>query len=93
MVGGPLEDNVKSPGPAGYSAVPLERIKLKPPSWTMSIKPDPLKGLNTPGPAAYLPNMSHKERSPAFTMRIKHSEYTSPVAVNEPEFLLEWDDC
>ncbi|XP_055339863.1 outer dense fiber protein 3-like [Paramacrobiotus metropolitanus] len=91
LVGNFFDDRAKTPGPARYDAVPLERIKIRAPAYTLRKVLQPLSSFNYPGPATYYPGLTTKPHSPAFTMRIKHSEYLAPVKVWEPDILVDWE--
>lgn len=82
----PLIDSLKGiPGPGSYKAVDPNLYKRSAPGYSLAPRYQSCKewlSINTdnPGPGTYTPNLARcLPSAPAFSMRVRHSEYTMPV--------------
>ncbi|KAM9292265.1 protein CIMAP1D-like [Gastrophryne carolinensis] len=82
--GGPSEDLASTPGPAHYHQTDNNLYLRKGPAYSMLGRHQIAKSqITTPGPGAYSPEKvtKNKGRAPAFSIGIRHSEYTTPLII------------
>eukprot|EP00043_Microstomoeca_roanoka_P020897 m.254408 g.254408 ORF g.254408 m.254408 type:complete len:251 (+) comp18013_c0_seq1:114-866(+) len=85
-VGSFANDNRKTPGPGTYNVT--DAVKKKAPAFSMTGRTEmPGDKTSKPGPGAHSPEKvtMHKTRAPAFSMGVRHSEYTTPLIIDVPE--------
>ena len=71
--------------------MPLAKFKERAPAYTPCKRIVPLKTLATPGPGTYDPGLEDKPTAPAYSLRLKHSQYEQPVYVKEPDITIDWE--
>lgn len=82
-----LASDVKSPGPAVYHAVPMNKYKNRAPKFTLAkqLKDPSLADRNddtTPGPLAYNPTSDNKyDRTPRFSFGMRRPDKFPPLVV------------
>lgn len=87
--GGFAEDKSGAPGPGKYAVTSPDKFKKKPPAYSMRARTQlPQDATKKPGPGAHRPEQvkTHKKNSPAYTMGSRHSEYTTQLIVDVPDY-------
>jgi len=78
-------DNQKTPGPGTYNVSTSNRRRAA--AYSMGSRTEmPTDKTQSPGPGSHTPERvtMHKKRAPAFSMGVKHSEYTTPLIIDVP---------
>lgn len=79
------EDLQKTPGPGAYNTTNPNVYKMQGPQFSMTSRNLlPGDGTTKPGPGAHSPEKtwSHKKEAPHYSFGIRHSEYLSPMVVD-----------
>ncbi|XP_064629636.1 ciliary microtubule associated protein 1A-like [Lineus longissimus] len=82
------EDLRKTPGPGTYKITDPDIYKQRAPLYTLSAKDStPGDNTRTPGPGAHSPEKVriNNRLAPAFSFGVRHSEYLTPLIINNSE--------
>jgi len=85
--GGFADDLAKTPGPGKYTSS-VEGVKERKPAYSLQGRTYvPADNTKKPGPGTHSPEKVavHKKHAPAFSMGVRHSDYTTPLIVDVPD--------